>query len=519
MRSFSGPAVNSAWRKPSGRVIILGLATIGGGLPPVIALADPPAQATNATAPDKKPAMTQVDAPAVKPATASIPSDPTLTTGLFSSSRSTLLGDVGGFRTILGNYGITFSATETSEILGNATGGVRRGAEYDGLTTGTLQLDTLHAFGWTGGLFNVSGLQIHGRNVSADNLLTLQTASGIEANPATRLWELWYQQSFFNGAFDIKIGQQSVDQEFMTSPSSALYLNTMMGWPLTPSVDLYAGGPAYPLSSPGVRLRSEFTPHWTALVGVFDDNPPGGPFNDDSQTRGVEASGAKFNLTTGALIFGELQYAYNQPSSGELTHANSGLPGSYKLGFWYDTADFLDQRLGTDGLSLANLSSNGIPIERQGNYSIYGVLDQVVYQPDRTGPKAVSVFARLMGAPEEDRNLITFSVNGGVNLKAPFEGRDNDTVGLGFGYGKVSGTVSALDHDAALAAGPGAFSVIRTEETFVEATYQIQLAPWWQLQPDFQYVFRPGGGIVNPANPSQRVGDEAVFGLRTNITF
>jgi porin len=497
-------------RKRRGRLATLGLAMLGCGFSPIAALADPPAQTTDAAAPDKKPAPKQADATAVKPATPSIPLDPTFTTGLFSSSRSTLLGDAGGLRSFIGAYGLTFSLTETSEILGNATGGVRRGAEYDGLTTGTLQLDTLHAFGFAGGLFNVSALQIHGRNLSADNLLSLQTASGIEANPSTRLWELWYQQSFFNGAFDVKIGQQSVDQEFMTSTSSALYLNTMMGWPLLPSYDLYAGGPAYPLSSLGVRIRSEFIPHWTGLLGVFDDNPPGGPFNDDSQTRGAEASGT--------MIFGELQYAYNQPSLGEITHADGGLPGSYKLGFWYDTASYQDQRYGTDGLSLANPASNGIPVGHQGNYSVYGVLDQVVYQPDRTEPKALSVFARLMAAPE-DRNLLSFSVNGGINLKAPFEGRDGDTVGLGFGYGRVSGSVSALDRDAAAVAGPGVFSPIRTQEVFIEATYQIQLASWWQLQPDFQYVFRPGGGIVNPANPSQRVGDEAVFGLRTNITF
>lgn len=445
--------------------------------------------------------------------------DPTFTTGLFNSSRATLLGDAGGIRTFLGNYGISIAVTETSEVLGNATGGIRQGADYDGLTTATLQLDTLRAFGVVGGLFNASALQIHGRNLSADNLLTLQTASGIEANRATRLWELWYQQSFMNGAFDVKVGQQSVDQEFITSQSSALYLNTMMGWPLTPSYDLYAGGPAYPLSSLGIRVRSEILPHLTALVGVFDDNPPGGSFNNDSQTLGAEAAGARFNLATGALIFGELQYAYNQPSGGDITHADDkALPGSYKLGFWYDTANFLDQQSGTDGLSLASPASNGTPAEHSGNFSIYGVFDQVVYRPDPTEPKALSVFARIMGAPE-DRNLISFSVNGGVNLKAPFEGRDNDTVGLGFGYGQVSGSVSALDRDAAAVAGPAVFSAVRSSETFLEATYQYQIAPWWQLQPDFQYVFRPGGGIVDPNLPTQRVGDEAVFGLRTNITF
>ena len=59
----------------------------------------------------------------------------------------------------------------------------------------------------------------------------------------------------------------------------------------------------------------------------------------------------------------------------------------------------------------------------------------------------------------------------------------------------------------------------RRAKRFVEATYQIQVAPWWQVQPDFQYIFNPGAGIVNPNDPAQRVKNELVVGLRTNITF
>ena len=51
-------------------------------------------------------------------------------------------------------------------MLGNVTGGARRGADYDGLTQAILQMDTQRAFGWYGGLFNISALQIHGRNLS-----------------------------------------------------------------------------------------------------------------------------------------------------------------------------------------------------------------------------------------------------------------------------------------------------------------------------------------------------------------
>ena len=445
------------------------------------------------------------------------PGEPGFTTGLFSSSRSNLLGDIYGVRPLLNQYGISLGLTETSEVFGNVTGGVRRGAAYDGLTQMSLGIDLGKAIGLEGGIFNVSAFQIHGRNLSTDNLYTLQTASGIEAQRATRLWELWYQQSFLGGKADIKIGQQSLDQEFFASAGSSLFINTMMGWPLIPSVDLYAGGPAYPLASLGVRLRAQPIDNMTVLLGVFDDNPPGGPFSDDSQVRGASQSGTKFHTGTGALVFGEVQYAINAPVLGQMDYGTSkpGLPGVYKLGFWYDTATFFDQRFDTQGLSLADPNSNGDPRARRHNFSVYGVFDQVVWRPDPDGARAVGIFARLMGAPG-DRNVANFSVNGGVTLKAPLAGRDNDTVGLGFGVAKISPSAVKLDRDQNFFNGP---YPVRGSETFVELTYQYQVAPWWTLQPDFQYVWTPSGGIPNPLQPDKRVGNSATFGLRTNFVF
>ena len=168
-----------------------------------------------------------------------------------------LFGNMGGLRPFLAQYGISIALQETSEVLGNVSGGIHKGADYDGLTQMLMQLDTRRAFDWYGGTFNVSALQIHGRNLSADNLGTLQTASGIESDRATRLWELWYDQKIPRGRprADIKVGQQSLDQEFMVTQNGLLFVNTMFGWPMVPSADLPGGGPAYPLSALGVRGR------------------------------------------------------------------------------------------------------------------------------------------------------------------------------------------------------------------------------------------------------------------------
>jgi porin len=443
--------------------------------------------------------------------------EPGFTTNLWT--RSTLLGDAGGFRTKLATVGLSFGIQDTNEVFGNVTGGIKTGAAYDGVTLMSVGLDTQAAFGWEGGTFNVSAWNIRGRSLSADNLLVLQTVSGIEAAATTRLWEAWYQQAFLDNRFDVKLGQQSIDQEFITSQGSSLFLNTMMGWPMVPSADLYAGGPAYPLSSLGVRLRARPSENVTLLGGVFQDNPPGGPFGDDGQLRGSTRWGGNFNLRTGALIIAEAQYAINQPSNGQLVggeQKSSGLPGLYKIGAWFDTAPYQSQQFDNTGLSLADPASTGIPATQWHNWSLYGVMDQTVWQPNAEEARAVGIFARVMGAPG-DRNLIDFSVNAGVTLKAPLPTRDDDTFGIGFGFAKVSGGAIALDQ--AVNYYGGTFGPVRSSETFIEVTYQIQATPWWSVQPDFQYFFTPGGGIANPNNPGQSVGNAAVFGLRSVVTF
>jgi len=452
--------------------------------------------------------------PAATPA-ASTHSDaaPGFFTGILN--RGNMLGDMGGVRPWLGTYGATFNLNEVSEVLGNVSGGVHRGFAYDGLTTMSLSVDTGAALGLEGGTFEASALQIHGRNLSAQNLSSLQTASGIEADRATRLWELWYQQSFLDGAVDAKLGQQSLDQEFMVSANALLFVNTMFGWPMVPSADLLSGGPAYPLSSPGARLRVKPSDQLTGLLGLFDDNPAG-PGSGDPQLR--DASGTSFRLTDSPLVIGEIQYAFNQPTEGAMDDGKKslGLPGSYKLGFWYDAGKFADQEIDNTGLSLASPASSGQAAQHRGDYSFYGVVDQTVWQ-DPDSARALSLFLRPMGTPLADRNLIVFSLNVGATLKAPFPGRDNDTLGIGFNQAQVSGRASALDRDTNFYNGTNA--PVRGSEQVVEVTYQYQLVPWWQLQPDFQYTFNPGAGIAEPGNPAKRVGDEAVLGLRTTVTF
>ncbi|MFC0397873.1 carbohydrate porin [Paraburkholderia rhizosphaerae] len=427
-------------------------------------------------------------------------------------NRATLFGDIGGLRPWLGQYGITFGLQETSEYLNNLSGGTARGGAYDGVTEFSLGVDTQKAFGLDGGIFNVSGLQIHGTSISTRNLQTLQFASGIEADATTRLWELWYQQAFAAGRVDIKVGEQSVDQEFMTSEYASTFINATFGWSALPSVDLPAGGPTYPLASPGVRVRAMPGHQVTVLAGVFGSNPAGNG-TGDPQRR--DAHGTNFSLRDGALIIGEIQYAFNPPPANASDAQNAGLPGTWKLGFWYDTQSFDDQGFASNGVSLASPDSSGIPQSHHGNWSVYAVADQMVWRDSNGGPRSVGVFARLMGGPG-DRNLVDFGANAGVTLTAPFRGRDNDVAGIAVGYARIGSHARDLASTTAQTV-PGFPS--RTAETVIEATYQYQIAPWWQLQGDAQYFFRPSGGIPNPDNPAERIGNAFVIGVRTTLTF
>jgi porin len=410
----------------------------------------------------------------------------------------TLLGDMGGLRSTVAPLGLTFNISETSEVLGNVSGGMRRGVVYEGLTDFSLQWDLRPHFRWPG-VFFARGLQIHGRGLSANDLGNLITVSSIEANPASRLFELWYEH-YANDWLRIRIGQQAADQEFIVSTTSKLFVNSTFGFPTLPAADLPSGGPAYPLGTPAVRLRIEPAEGFVLLAGVFNGDPAG-PGLGAAQLR--DSSGTSFRTGDGVLALFEARY----------NPGNSDDNGTYKLGAWFNSNRFPDQRFDGNGVSLASPLSSGMPRLLGNNYSVYGILDQPIYIDKERG-QSLTGFIRAMGAPG-DRNLVSFYFDTGLAFKGPF-GRKDDTVGIGFGYAQIGSAARSLDQDngATVLGYP-----VRSREAVLEVTYQVQVTDWWQLQPDFQYVVAPGGGIPNPNAPDRKIGNAAVLGLRSAITF
>ena len=420
-----------------------------------------------------------------------------------------------GLKSALSKYGMTLTVIENAEVYGNLTGGVRQGFEVNGLTTATLQLDAQRAFGLNGGLFNVSGLQNWGGDLNVTNLHSFWAGTGIESEAAVRLWELWYQQKF-SDKFDIKIGEQSLDQEFIVSQDASYLLYAVNGWPLLPTVNLPGGGPAYPLAGLGVRGRAQVTDNVTVIAGLFNGSPI--PRNSPD-TPASNPYGVSFPLNTDVLAIAELQFMLpGSDASAKAKDQSPLLPGAYKIGAWYDSYVFVDQRYDNTGLPLASPGSDGIPATHHGDFSVYGVMDQMIWRSKDDANRNLNFYMRPMFAPFQDRNLISFSVDAGLTLHEPFPGRDNDTFGLAMGVARVSNGRSGYDKDLRFYE-PSVYTPVRGTETFIEGTYQIQATKWLQIQPDLQYVFNPGAGIANPNDPTQKIKDEWVIGLRTNITF
>ena len=195
-----------------------------------------------------------------------------------------------------------------------------------------------------------------------------------------------------------------------------------------------------------------------------------------------------------------------------------GLKGTYKIGGWLHSARrFADQRFDAAGRSLADPLGTGVAAQRRGDGGIYAMIDQMVWKPEETGDQGLSVFARLTLNPG-DRNQISVYGDAGVTYKGLIPGRDDDVLGLAFGYARISDRASDLDRD--IRRFSGANTPIRDYEAVIELTYQYALAPWLILQPDLQYVMHPGGNIAAPNSTSTAaMRDAFIAGFRTVVKF
>lgn len=406
------------------------------------------------------------------------------------------------------DHGVYLHGVYLGDPYGNLGGGLKRGTTFSGRLDVELDVNMEKAAGLGGGAFHANMFEIHGHDLSANDIGNFLSINDIAAFPTALLYELWYEQKF-GDKLAVRVGQQGIDVEFLTSNYAANFINATFGWPGLPSVDLPAGGPAYPLATPAIRVKFDPMDNVSILAAVFNGDPAG-PCPGDPQT--CDQSGLNFRVTDPPLAIAEAHLRYG---TGKTTGI---LPGTIKLGAFGHFGRFDDQRFASNGLPLASAVAGSSPLSHTPNGGFYGVIDQQVYRVPGDDPEqGVGLFFRAIGAPA-DRNLVDLYLDAGVSSLGLIPGRPRDSFGIAAAFAKISSAAAAADIEMNLASGIA--GPVRDFEAVVELTYQAEIVLGLAIQPTFQYIAHPGGNIAKPyGDGMQPIRDAKVFGATTVVRF
>ncbi len=411
-------------------------------------------------------------------------------------------GDPAGVRKWLKDRGLQWTVYYTNDILSNLSGGIKRGTIDQGKVELQVTTDLDKAAGLKGLTFYWNAFEIYNTGrIRRDYVGGMNTIAAIEAAATVRLSELWLEQKILNDAASFRAGQLVADNEFFFSDLSQMFLQS--DYPTSAASNQPGGGPAYPLATPGARLRFDLGEHkdTTLLFAIFNGDPAG-PCPGDPDT--CNRYGLNFRVHDRALLYAEAQFRRNEQKN------DAGLASQIKIGAWSHLGQFADQHYDVTGLSLASPLSSGVPAMHRGDSGIYGVVDQQLYRPKGGGANSgISVFSRFSWSPP-DRNLVDRYVDAGIVFNGLVPGRPDDMFGAAFIYAHFSNSVQAFDMDR-IAAG-SLITPPRDYEANFEFSYVARVMPGWTVQPVFTYVQHPSGTGV-------RYPDAKVTGVRSVMKF
>ena len=387
----------------------------------------------------------------------------------------TLTQDWAGFRSELNELGITPTASYTTQLLGNPTGGQSRGFTYSGTLQASIFWDLHKLLRIPGLSFNIGGAWSTGKNLSADyigNSFTVQSAYTAPDNGTNNLslGQVYLQQQLFDSSLVIAAGRLGPGNTFATMPVFNNYLNGGIKAVIGSLAKNDATFTPYP---PGLEWGTQaiyyLTPTFQLGAGVFNTN---------QSSAGGGKGGLDFAFqqgNRGVLSLVQANYLFNHAPE------DSGLPGQYSLGGFYDGNRFT---------SLSNPNAT-----ESGTYSVYGMFQQMVYRDGGAGSqKGLTVWGETAIAPKSSVNTMPYFVGGGLSYQGLFPSRGNDIASAGVIWGTFSRYI------------PGT-----TAETVIELNYQIILKRWLSITPDMQYVIRPSGRSA--------IGNALVLGAQVAIIF
>ena len=376
-----------------------------------------------------------------------------------------------GLRDRLESTGIFVWASYTADLLGNPSGGRGLAFRYaKGLEIG-LKFDLERIMNRKGLLLEVSGDYRGGHDLSRDigNAFAPAQIFSIErrfGDGTVRLYRFSLEKLLLDDRLSLLAGRIGMGDDFLTSE---LYSNFVQAAFNSNPAGVVVNLPSFsvdPVSTWGGRVRYEGE-NWTLKGGIsYADDTLG---EDDK--HGVDFS---IRSDKGFIPIIQLGYKHNQEKNA------TELPGNYSMAFYYDSNRF--ENLGDPAKS------------RYGNYGFYFHADQMVYaEPSTSLAQGLTSFLATTVMPLTDINSFPYFVMGGMVYKGLFPKRDNDTTTFGVAYGQYS---DQLD---------------KTYEVAIELTHEFQVTSWLSLQPDVQYILRPGG--------TGNIPDAWVLGLELELKY
>ena len=369
--------------------------------------------------------------------------------------------------------GVGLSAVYDGEGLVNASGESGTGAAYLGALRLQLTVDGERLLGWPGATFFLKGLGTHGGHPSR-LVGDAQGVSNLEAPAGWQLYEAWFQQNLLDNRVSALVGRYDINTEFYRLQSATLFLNSSFGV-----------GPRILPERPREGPRSFPTPRWesaspSSRLGMSSFAP-----RSSTARRSTVRTGdiGCLRRETGCCWSGRprssaVRFPTAVPSavdsgSGEAPGSRP-YDGKLAVGGWYYTAKFDD---------LSEREPDGRPVRHRGSAGAYVLADELVHRSAAPSRRQVNVFAEL-GFGDSRVNRFGFYAGGGLLFSGLFPALENDELGLAVAIARNGSHFIELQRQNAVP--------VTGTETAVELTYLLQIGKHLALQPDLQYVMRPG---------------------------
>jgi len=396
------------------------------------------------------------------------------------------------FGGLLASYGVAPNASYTGEFAANPSGGARQGGDYAGQLALGADVDLQKLMGLTGGAFHVELTDRQGRDLANDTINNSVAAQEIYGGGQTYyLTTLTYDQKLFGGLVNIEVGRTEIDQVALQDPIYCEFQsNGFCGQPDIMGKVINAS--FYPVAIWGGHVTLAPTAKTYLTVGLFDSDPA------DSLPRdhGFDFS---FMGSQGVLIPVEFGY--------QTTFADDAYPRRFDVGavfdrtpYGYTTYDAATQQLG---------SNSGF-----GRSMLYAQAKQMVYRPDMTSQRGLTVFGAVVLGPDAHQPA-DYNVTAGAVYLGPFDTRPLDS--LGVAIGDTHYRDSFIDQLYAYRIGAlGGGQRPHNDMIMTEIHYNVAATSWLNVMPNIQYIVNPDGLGTLPY-PKANLPNALVFGLKFNI--